>query len=110
MAHRLAYFLTHDKWPQVAMHTCDNRACCNPAHIRSGTHRENTQDCIAKGRFPEGSRSGNAKINEEAVMELRNRTPFWGCQTAWAKEFGIHQTVVSDILAGRSWKHVVTTP
>lgn len=107
LSHRLAFYLTHGEWPPVVMHTCDNPPCCNPGHLQPGTNMENTQDCIAKRRFPRGSGSGMAKINEEVVMEMRGRTPYWGCQTAWAKEFGIDQTTISEILAGKTWKHVV---
>lgn len=32
------------------MHSCDNRACCNPAHLSYGTRQQNVDDMIAKGR------------------------------------------------------------
>lgn len=32
-------------------HHCDNRRCINPDHLFVGTAKENTQDCISKGRF-----------------------------------------------------------
>lgn len=51
-AHRRAYELAVGPIPAGLhmMHSCDNRICCNPAHLRPGTRLENMRDCIAKGR------------------------------------------------------------
>ncbi|MGV4876239.1 HNH endonuclease [Acetobacter indonesiensis] len=57
-AHRVAWEAKHGPIqidqetgkPLVIIHLCDNPACCNVDHMKLGTPRENTQDCIAKGR------------------------------------------------------------
>ncbi len=51
-AHRLAFAMGHGVDPagKVVMHTCDTRLCLNPEHLVLGTHKENTQDMISKGR------------------------------------------------------------
>lgn len=35
---------------EEAMHICDNPPCCNPEHLRPGTHAENMADMRSKGR------------------------------------------------------------
>lgn len=32
-------------------HTCDNPPCINPEHLFKGTHKENSEDAIRKGRL-----------------------------------------------------------
>ena len=51
-AHRLAYTFAKGPIPEglVVMHSCDNTACCNPAHLSVGTQADNVHDMISKGR------------------------------------------------------------
>lgn len=51
-AHRMAWQLANGPIPdgKLVCHTCDNRKCCNPAHLFLGTLSDNMRDCSAKGR------------------------------------------------------------
>lgn len=49
-AHRISYLLHYKCFPIEGMHTCDNPPCVNYHHIVSGTHKENMQDKLKKGR------------------------------------------------------------
>lgn len=57
-AHRVAVRLSGRHIPEgmVVLHSCDNPPCCNPAHLRVGTAKENTHDMLKKGRGRCGTR------------------------------------------------------
>lgn len=50
---RLVWKLLRGRWPRKdreILHSCDNPPCCEPAHLREGTVRQNARDRHAKGR------------------------------------------------------------
>lgn len=52
-AHRVAYVLAKGDIPPglVVMHSCDVRACVNPAHLSLGTQGDNIRDGASRGRY-----------------------------------------------------------
>jgi hypothetical protein len=57
--YQVAYILDKGDIPEglILRHTCDNRKCINTQHIITGTHKENSQDMVRRGRHKSQKRT-----------------------------------------------------
>tara|TARA_B100000131_G_C18107643_1_gene608493 strand:- start:1866 stop:2354 length:489 start_codon:yes stop_codon:yes gene_type:complete len=78
-----------------ALHSCDNRICCNPHHLRWGSHQDNMDD------MKERDRHGLPKTVVRAITKLRNEGK---TQKEVAELYGIARETISAIETGRSHK------
>lgn len=103
--HRAAYELFVGDIPRgkLVCHRCDNRRCCNPAHLFIGTPLDNYWDARAKGRACIGDKNGLSKLTSDQVILIRKDTRR---QIDIAAEYGILQTTVSAIKTRQNWKHI----
>lgn len=107
LAHRAAWRLFKAPLPPSAfvLHTCDNRRCVNPDHLRLGTQKDNIGDMWSKARAnpPRGQQHHAARLTESAVREiLRSRDSL----EALASRFGVHPRTVRDARERKTWRHV----
>lgn len=112
--HRFAWELTNGPIPHgagyhgtVVMHSCDNRRCCNPAHLSLGTQQDNIADRDAKGRQnrPVGSRNGRARFTEAQVVAIREECAAGALGDDLAVKYGLSGSAMSYLLSGKSWPH-----
>jgi hypothetical protein len=90
------------------LHRCDNRACCNPAHMFLGTRPENTADMLAKGRHRVlvGPDSPAAKLSADDVREIRRRAAHGEQLLVLAGEFHLHPSGISRLVRRLSYRDV----
>jgi CRP-like cAMP-binding protein len=54
-----------------------------------------------------GSANVNAKLGEDAVRQIRSLRAIGFTHDEIASNFGVSSSAVSDVLRGRTWKHVL---
>ena len=122
-AHRLAYMLANGgisprtgfrkpgrakTYRRFVLHKCDNRSCCNPAHLFLGSLRTNLLDAYRKGRKAQPkSRHANAKLSPSQVTDIRRRYDAGGVsQDLLAAEFSVSQRAISLVVRRETNKDV----
>lgn len=106
-AHRVAYVKAHglklaDIDGQMVLHSCDNRKCVNPEHLRLGTHDDNMKDVADRNRR-KGAKHPRATLTDEVVAEVKALVAGGATQAATAKRFSIDPSVVSRIVNNKTW-------
>jgi hypothetical protein len=130
-SHRAAWVIEKGLIPdgRFVCHRCDNRLCCNPAHLFLGTHTDNMQDMVSKGRHgstihPEnrprgaahfarrrpdlvlrGARHGQAKLDNSKVRNIRELLEKSSDRIV-ARIVGVSRTTVRAIRRGERWAEV----
>ena len=113
-AHRVSWTLVYGPVPNglCVLHHCDVPLCVNPTHLFLGTQANNIRDCMQKGRqnHIRGMANSSSKLTDAQVVEIRKRcikfSPIDGVR-ALGREFGVDHSVISEIVAGKKWKHLL---
>lgn len=92
------------------LHSCDNPNCINPDHLSIGTHAENMQQMVDRGRQKNqtGSLNEMAKLKESDVIEikklLKDGTLF---HREIAEKYNVSRGTITDINNNRKWSHII---
>ena len=110
-AHRLSYELAHGPIPEglCVLHSCDNKACCNPAHLSVGTHAENMRQTAERGIAvgQAGTTNAQAKLTEQDVIDIRAAYATGRfSQRELAVLAGVFRTTIQNIVNRERWKHI----
>lgn len=117
-AHRVAFVAGGKKFtdgPLVRHFVCGNPACCNPAHLESGTHQDNMDDKERHGRTSRGLKHSQAlgpslralpttKLTVESAREIHQLRADGWFQYELAARFGVTCTTIQKVLRGRTWR------
>ena len=95
-----------------AAHSCGKgkNGCINPNHLRWATAKENHADSIIHGTHPgliaKGERHGNAKLDEQAVIDVRRRATAGESQASIARDLQMSSSLISRLVNRKIWVHV----
>jgi len=137
-AHRYSWVFHHGGIPEGlwVLHKCDVKRCVNPDHLYLGTHKDNTEDAVRRGRvatgdrhrsktspetLPRGDANGmrkhpesvqrgelnkTARLTNEQVVEIRRLCGLKVRQRDIAAKFNVSQRTVWRVFHRKAWAHV----
>lgn len=108
-AHVVAWEGVHGPKPSdmVVRHTCDNPPCVKPDHLILGTHQDNSDDMVSRGRShkPVGESHPMNRLTSAQVEEIRTKyVPRKYTLLMLAEEYGVSFQHVSDIVNRKKWR------
>lgn len=101
LMHRYVYETLVESIPEgyIVRHTCDNVLCVNPEHLKMGTHQDNSNDMVERGRVARGEKVASSKLTDQEVDEIRdlyNNTSY--TQNDIGNFYGVSQRQISNIV------------
>jgi hypothetical protein len=113
--HRRVWELCRSPIPSglFVLHNCpdgDNPRCCRPSHLWLGTHKDNMNDMVKKGRSPRsvffGEHNGRAVLTDEFVQYARELAGKIGQRRAarmLAASTGLSANTIRGAIRGNTW-------
>ena len=91
-----------------ACHTCHNPACVNESHLYEGTQADNMRDMRQADRavYSKGSNHGRAKLNEQQVLEIRDKLSRGRTICSLAIEYNVSKSTIGYIKTNQTWLSV----
>ena len=108
LAHRVSYILHKGQIPDnlLVLHSCNNKNCVNPDHLRTGTQKENMQDLLDINGYSRGETHKRSKLNDALVIEIRAKYHSIPDITHLAEQVGCRWKTLYNAYHGISWSHL----
>lgn len=108
LVHRQTWEAHHGPIPagMEVRHTCDEPRCYEIRHLILGSHQDNMDDMVERGRSHRGAAVHCAKLTPEQVRDIRARQSAGERQCDLAAEYGVARPTISYIVRGLKWKGV----
>jgi len=91
------------------LHSCDNKPCCNPDHLRWGTAAENNKEArdriVFKSTKSRGEKHPMAKLTQAQVIEIRARRNNGEILKTLAEDYGVTISAIHLVCTGRNWSN-----
>lgn len=106
LMHRFIYEQCFGKIKEglVIRHKCDNPSCINPEHLEIGTHRDNVNDKVKRGRSTYGEKNPKSKLTEDEVREIRNNKIL--SVRELSEKYSVTMSAIRQIINYTTWKHI----
>jgi hypothetical protein len=80
------------------LHSCDNPPCCNPAHLRWGSPKENNDERHSKGRTAKGERVGTSVLSDNQRMEIKTNWQPHQTYSEVAVRYGVSRGTIKRLV------------
>jgi hypothetical protein len=106
-AHVYAWEIENGPVPDgmFVLHECDYPPCCRGDHLFLGTHQDNMDDMMGKGRQIVGEEKPLAKLTEGQIREIRRDAGLYSDRELAAK-YGVTHGLIQGIRKHQRWKHI----
>lgn len=102
LSHKVSYEIHNGEIPagKIICHQCDNKWCCNPAHLFIDGYRGNAVDAIKKGL-----KFGRVALSSNEIIEIRNLSKEKTTQVI-ADEYHVSRSTIQSILSKKTWTFI----
>lgn len=84
-------------------------SCINPDHLLIGTHQDNQDDKVSRGRQVKGVDVHTVVLTPQQVCHIRTvykpRDRVYGA-SALARLYGVHNTTINRLVNNKTWRSI----